>query len=542
MNRKTPVQAAPSAAEGRFGGEGGGVSGGGGGSPADTPWPDWCLTAAQMRAAEAAAMEAGRCTGAELMDRAARECLAALEGHWPDLAATPGRALVLCGPGNNGGDGYLVACLLRQRGWQVRVQALAAPGDSAPDARAARARWQAEGGAVEALDASQLPSAAGQVDLVVEALFGAGLSRPLEPALAQALQAIEGPRRMAIDAPAGLCMDSGRPLGRGAFRADLTVSFHAVRPGHLLAEGPAHCGALALRGIGLPPLRDGAARLVGRPPAAALAKGAGHKFDHGHALVLSGGPGRTGAARLAARAALRIGAGLVTLAVPPAAQLEAATHSTAVMLTRVGDAEGLRARLEDRRITALCLGPGLGTGAAQAELVAAALADGRPAVLDADALTLMAQDAGLAQRLHARCVLTPHMGEFARLFPDLAAKLQGAAEAGPAYSALDAARAAAGRCGATLLLKGPATVIAAPDGGAAIHAGVLARAAPWLATAGAGDVLAGLIAGLMARGAAPAQAAELAAWLHVEAARAFGPGLIAEDLPEALPGVLRALV
>jgi hydroxyethylthiazole kinase-like uncharacterized protein yjeF len=271
--------------------------------------------------------------------------------------------------------------------------------------------------------------------------------------------------------------------------------------------------------------------------AAALARlrkaEAGHKYAHGHALVLSGGPGRGGAARLAARGALRIGAGLVTLACPPAALTENAARLDAVMLRPLADAAALAALLGDPRIAALCLGPGLGTGAREAALLAAALADGRALVLDADALTLLAADPAAGAALHAGCVLTPHDGEFARLFPDLAPRT--------GNDRVAAVRAAAARAGCTVLLKGPATLIAAPDGRCARSDATGARAAPWLATAGSGDVLAGFVAGLLARGLPPFEAAGLAACLHVAAARRFGPGLIAEDIPEALPGVFRDL-
>jgi len=274
---------------------------------------------------------------------------------------------------------------------------------------------------------------------------------------------------------------------------------------------------------------------------ALLAKPQGHKYDHGHALVLTGGMGRTGAARLAARGALRVGAGLVTLGAPGSAMLECAAQITALMLRRVEGAEDLAALLGDPRINALCLGPGMGVERAGEFL--AVVRDGgvKPhptVVVDADALTALGS---VAAPLSPGWVLTPHGGEFARLFPDLAAKLTALAVTGPAYSKVDAAREAAARAGCVVLFKGPDTVIAQPDGRAAVHAASGARAVPWLATAGAGDVLAGLIAGLCARGLSGFEAACAAAWLHVEAARAFGPGLIAEDLPDALPGVLRAL-
>ena len=267
--------------------------------------------------------------------------------------------------------------------------------------------------------------------------------------------------------------------------------------------------------------------------------GAEHKYSHGHALILTGGFGKTGAARLCARGALRIGAGLVTLGVPPSAQMEVASQITALMLQRVDGASELQVILEDERLNAMCLGPGLGVERARM-LVPTALSAQRSVVLDADALSAFADDPqGLFDQLHDCCVLTPHEGEFARLFPDIAEKLHALPDNGPAFSKADACREAANRAGCVVLLKGPDTVIAAPDGRCSINAAQYERAAPWLATAGSGDVLAGFIAGMVARGAEPMEAAESAAWLHVECARQFGPGLIAEDLSEQIPSVLR---
>lgn len=284
-------------------------------------------------------------------------------------------------------------------------------------------------------------------------------------------------------------------------------------------------------------------RTITRQDLPPLGKGEGHKYSHGHALILSGGFGRTGAARLAARGALRIGAGLVTLGVPGAAQIEVASQISALMLARVEDGDGLAEVLEDARVNALCLGPGLGVERARDLVPAALRAKHRPrVVLDADALTAYADTPeALFAILHANCVLTPHGGEFARLFPDIAAKLNETPTSGPAYSKVDATREAARRAGCVVLFKGPDTVIADPDGSCSVNAAVYDRAAPWLATAGSGDVLAGFITGLLARGLSAMQAAETGAWLHVEAARSFGPGLIAEDLPEELPRVFRAL-
>lgn len=265
-----------------------------------------------------------------------------------------------------------------------------------------------------------------------------------------------------------------------------------------------------------------------------------HKYSHGHALILSGGSGRGGAARLAARGALRIGAGLVTLGCPPGALQENAAQLNAIMLKPLKEVTDLVEFLADGRINAVCLGPGLGRGTHAQELVTAVLAAERGTVLDADALTVHEDDPqSLFYQLHEACVLTPHAGEFRRLFPDIAGKLDAPAKEGPAFSKADATREAAVRAGCTVLFKGPDTVIADASGRCSVNSSAYDRAAPWLATAGAGDVLAGFITGLLARGLGPQSAAEAAAWLHTECALSFGPGLIAEDLPEELPKVFR---
>ena len=272
-------------------------------------------------------------------------------------------------------------------------------------------------------------------------------------------------------------------------------------------------------------------------PLKGLQKSQGHKFSHGHALVISGGAGRTGAARLAARGALRIGAGLVTLAAPPDAIAEVASQITAIMLRQVSDLRDLKEILRDDRLNALCIGPGLGMTATASDLVAIVLNSGRRAVLDADALSHIAQNRLLFSALHENCVITPHGGEFARLFPDISERLS----EDPRMDKAQAAAEAAARAGCLVLLKGAMTCVAHPNGHVGIHRAEGVRAAPWLATAGSGDVLSGYICGLMARGFAPGPASELGAYLHVESAVSFGPGLIAEDLPEQLPEVLRSL-
>jgi len=509
------------------------------------------LTAAQMRAIERTAIESGDVSGLELMERAGRGVVEAVFAAWPELQAGPHRTLVLCGPGNNGGDGFVVARLLRACGWAVDLFLFGDPDKLPPDARTTYDRWSALG-AVQIWhdDAVAERLRLGDYDLAVDALFGTGCTRGIGGIARKTAQALvdfgraRGGHAVAVDLPSGLCSDSGRDLG-AAFPASLTVSFHRAKLGHYLADGSALCGRVVVADIGLSGTAADAVALIDAPARPVLDKGslpATHKYSHGHLLVLSGGFARTGAARLAARAGLRAGAGLVTVAAPGEAMAECACQLTAIMLRHCEDAPALAQLLEDPRLNVVCLGPGLGTGAREAALVRAVLESGRRAVLDADALTLIARDETLAAALHRDCVLTPHAGEFARLFPDNAARLAAPAEQGPAWSRAEAARDAADRTGAVVLLKGPDTVIAAPDGRCGVHAALYERAAPWLATGGSGDVLAGIIAGLMARGIPAMQAAAAGAWLHVEAARSFGPGLIAEDLPERLPEVLRELM
>ncbi|WP_238364660.1 NAD(P)H-hydrate dehydratase [Mesobacterium pallidum] len=513
------------------------------------------LGASEMRAVETAAIESGSVSGATLMERAGQGVVDAILAATTGWTAAARRAIVLCGPGNNGGDGFVIARLLAGGGWDVEVALLGDPARLPADARANHDRWN---GQVVPLPFTNKPRLGDGQGVLVDALFGTGLGRGLGAEIAGVLMTFDQVdyhdwMRVAVDLPSGLCSDSGRVLtdaqGRGpAFRADLTVSFHAMKRGHVLAEGPHHCGAVQVVDIGLGAwCRAAGPEVLHEVQAADMGfalKQAGHKYDHGHALVLSGPPGRGGAARLAARAALRVGAGLVTLAAPLRAVGEHAARLDAIMLLGLDGPPGLSELLEDGRITAICLGPGLGLGPATAELARVALQSGRAVVLDADALSRFnRQPQALFDLTVGRdAVLTPHDGEFRRLFPDLAAGLSDPPVSGPAFSRVDAARAAAERAGCTVLLKGPDTVIAAPDGAVAVNAAVYGRAAPWLATAGAGDVLAGLIAGLLARGNPTFAAAAAGAWLHVEAARAFGPGLIAEDIPEALPSVFRSLM
>lgn len=552
------------------------------------------LTAAQMRAIEQAAIASGEVTGLELMERAGRGVVEAIFEEWPDLRTTSHRAVVLCGPGNNGGDGFVVARLLTEWGWEVEVFLYGDPEKLPADARVNQERWLGMGAAAR-LDDPQAGVLAclerSPPRMIVDSLFGTGLTRRLDDTLDRLLGLVSfwmdghggGVPWVAVDIPSGLCADSGRNLGC-RLPCDLTVTFHARKVGHLLAEGPRLCGKLRVIDIGLRGSDDPDLRELGLP-APWLGKGGGHKYAHGHALILSGPSGRGGAARLAARGALRIGAGVVTVGCPADAIPENAARLDAVMLRGVADGAAFAQALADPRINALCVGPGLGLDARGRDLVAVALGlppgdppppspphagegsrkgqpspvdgtgealplppvgrgEGRGArrvVLDADALTILSQTPDLFAALHETCVLTPHAGEFARLFPDIAEKLAAPATRGPAYSKVDATREAAKRAGCVVLYKGPDTVIADPQGRCSINSAHYERAAPWLATAGSGDVLSGFIAGLLARGFSPMTAAETAAWLHVECARRFGPGLIAENLPEQLPAVFRDL-
>jgi NAD(P)H-hydrate epimerase len=480
------------------------------------------LTVDQMSQADQAAVAAGM-PGVKLMENAGRAVAEAIFARWQ-----PRPVLVLAGPGNNGGDGFVAARHLAQAGWPVRLALLGARENLTGDAARHAALWDDE-----VLELS--PDLVDSEELVIDALFGAGLSRPLEGPARAAIEtagATGGPL-VAVDVPSGLSGDSGAVLGPVAARADLTVTFFRKKPGHLLLPGRTLCGEVVVADIGIPEgvLEQIAPRAMENGPELWLdslprRKLVDHKYCFGHAVVL-GGATMTGAARLAARAALRVGAGLVSVACPPDVLPIYALASASLItepLAREGDFAAL---LADRRKNAVLVGPGAGVNAETRGHALAALGAGKTVVLDADALTVFAESPDdLFKAIKGPCVLTPHEGEFARLFPDLKG------------DKLERTRAAAERSGATVLLKGADTVIARPDGLAAINA----NAPPSLAVAGAGDVLAGLVLGLLAQGMAPFEAATAAAWLHGAAAATRGPGLLAEDLPEALPRVLRQLV
>jgi hydroxyethylthiazole kinase-like uncharacterized protein yjeF len=442
--------------------------------------------------------------------------------------------VVVAGPGNNGGDGFVAARLLAERGFRVRVLGLGARERLHGEAAEAARRFA---GSVEPASPTGLRDAG----VVIDAIFGAGLARPVEGAARDMIEAMNacGAPILAVDLPSGINGTTGARLG-GAVQATETVTFFRRKPGHLLLPGRLSCGKVRIADIGIKPevLSHIRPRTFANAPELwkshfPVPRVDAHKYGRGHAVVGSGGPARTGAARLAARGALRAGAGLVTIASPPDALAVHAAANLAVMVRAVDGAAGLAAMLEDRRFNAIVLGPGGGVGAEMRELVATALKAERGVVLDADALTSFAENPAAlwsATAGRAATVMTPHHGEFNRVFGKEPAVVEAA-------SHLEAARAAATRSRAVVVLKGPDTVIAAPDGRAAINE----NGPPWLATAGSGDVLSGMIAGLLAQGMPAFEAACAAVWLHGEAGNAVGPGLISEDLPEALPQIYRAL-
>lgn len=474
---------------------------------------------------------AGGVAGLVLMERAGRAVADAVARH--PLGT---RVLVVAGPGNNGGDGFVAARVLAERGYPVRLLLLGEVGSLRGDAVEAAKLWK---GPVEAAT----PEGVKGAGVIVDALFGAGLNRMVDGDARAMIEAMNscGAPIVAVDLPSGINGASGAVMG-AAVRAKESITFFRRKPGHLLMPGRAHCGRVRVADIGIPEsvLERVRPRTFANAPALwgepfPIPRLEGHKYSRGHAVVVSGDISSTGAARLAARGALRAGAGLVTLASPRTALPVNAAANLAVMVRAADGPNELGQLLEDRRLNAVALGPGLGVGANTRALVEVALDGERAVVLDADALTSFADDpaalsAAIAAYPDRPVVLTPHQGEFSRLFKNFSQPFEN-------VSKLVAARAAAQAFGATVLLKGPDTVVAAPDGRAAINE----NAPSWLATAGSGDVLAGIIAGLLAQQMPAFEAACAGTWLHGEAGNEVGPGLISEDLPDALPAIYRRL-
>jgi len=470
-------------------------------------------TVAEIAAADRAAIAAGT-PGIELMERAGTAVVEAITERFSERAVC-----VLCGPGNNGGDGYVIARLLKARGWPVEVRALAEP--QTPDAKAAAARW--DGGLV-AWDAPL------DARLYLDAMFGAGLVRPLngEAAVMAARLAARPELVVAVDVPSGLPGDTGRPEGAVVIAA-LTVTFHAKKPGHVLQPGHDLCGEIVVADIGL---ADIPGQTIENGPEAWLGHfpwptATSHKHARGRLVVVSGEAWSTGAARLSARAGLRMGAGLVTILSPSEALSVNAAHLEAVMLKGFDTEAELEQAAAD--VDAAIIGPAAGITENTLVNVLALARTGAALVIDADAITVFRDDPEeLFSVLDVDDVLTPHPGEFERLFPGLMKD---------ALHRIDAARRAAQQADAIVLLKGGDTVIAAPDGRACVNT----NGSPWLATAGSGDVLAGFIGALIAQGMESFEAACAAAWIHAECAELHGPGLISEDLPGLAPTILRRL-
>ena len=486
-----------------------------------SPDPDLALlTCAQMGAADAATIAAGT-PGSVLMETAGKEVARAVVERYRRQPV-----LVLCGPGNNGGDGFVAARHLLAEGWPVRLALLKAGTELRGDAARAARLWE---GPVAELSPGVLEGHR----LVIDALFGAGLTRPLQGVPAALVDRMTQERLsvVAVDVPSGLHGDTGAVMGT-APRAELTVTFFRAKPGHYSLEGLRRCGKLLVVDIGInPSVLDSIEPRLWRNERSLWADAlrrddpGDHKYARGHLTILAGAAA-TGAARLAALAARRAGAGLATLAAPREALSIYRVSEPGNLVAEVDDERAFARLLDDRRRNAFLIGPGSGVNERTRKAVALALAARRAVVLDADAVTVFGgEPASLFGAIQSPVLLTPHEGEFRRLFPDLS----------EAAGKVERVRRAARRSGATVLLKGPDTVIAAPDGRAVINI----HAPPSLATAGSGDVLAGIAAGLMTRGASPLAAGAAAAWIHGECAFRFGrPGLIAEDLVERLPEAL----
>ena len=483
-----------------------------------TSRPTALLTVGQMAEADRRSVAAG-VSNFELMANAGTAVAHEIECRW-----TPRHVLVLCGPGNNGGDGFVTAHVLAEAGWPVRVAMLGSRFSLKDEARQHAQRWVGE---VEALSPKVLEGA----ELIVDALFGAGLSRPLQD---QALETLAAASHgtvpiVAIDTPSGVMGDSGESLG--AVQAVLTVTFLRKKPGHLLLPGRDLCGEVIVADIGTPKavLDAIAPQAFENHPALWLAnlpraKADTDKHSRGHALIFGGYP-MTGAARMAARGAARAGAGLTTIAVPEIAFPIYATALDSIMVRPWLTPEDFGHLLNGSRFSAWLIGPGAGVDKETFGHALAMLAAGRPTVIDADAISAFQDEpSALDRAIHGPCVLTPHESEFRRVFD-------------PSGDKLTRTRAAARRCGAVVVLKGSDTVIAAPDGRAIINA----NAPSTLATAGTGDVLSGIILGLLAQGMSAFDSAAAGVWLHGAAAGEFGPGLLAEDLPDLLPAVFRQL-
>ncbi len=468
------------------------------------------LSVEEMYSADRMTMEGGL-PGIQLMEAAGSAIAREIRTRW-----TPRKTVILCGPGNNGGDGFVVARLLHQRGWFVRILLLGDRDKLKGDAKTNSDQWP--------FDCLPLaPDGLHGAELIVDGVFGAGLARDVDGIVAKTLTSASQMNVpiVAVDVPSGVHGDTGAILGT-TLPADITVTFARGKTGHYLYPAKAACGELIIADIGIPDsVIDEIKPSTSRNEPEALfpwPKKDGHKYNKGHGVII-GGSEMTGASRLAATCARRVGAGLVTIA----------AQGTAYMIYRQTEPGNLVSNkplsdiLNDPRKNAVLAGPGLGLGEGRKAMVRSLLSTEKNLILDADALTMLAEFDW--PKRSADTLLTPHDGEFSRLFPDISG------------SRLQKAKKAAKRSGCTVLLKGADTVIATPDGRAAIND----TGSPWLATAGSGDSLSGICLGLMCQGLNGYDAARLGTWLHGKAAEVFDVGLISEDIADFLPAVIKTL-
>nr|WP_281501696.1 NAD(P)H-hydrate dehydratase [Kordiimonas laminariae] len=485
------------------------------------------LTPAEAREADEWAIQNGT-SGWSLMEAAGRAAADILVEYIGTPIEAGGEILILCGPGNNGGDGFVIARHLDDWGYPVKVALSCAETNLKGDAAVALKRWEGPTISMASVDCSK-------ASVIVDALFGTGQDRPLEGAVVDVIETANtvDAFRFAIDVPSGLNAENGIPFGL-CFSADATVTFSSKKPGHMIAPGRFLCGGVdnvhvADIGIGKAVYDSIDSNHFANEPGLWSAcypcmGPATHKYDRGHLLVLGGREPTLGASRLASISALRAGAGLVTLAAPSETYSIQASVLTDVMVRRFDSVFGFVGVMSDARITTVLLGPGAGVGEKTIELIQHAGEKERHMVLDADALTSLQGRAEILADYDCQKVLTPHDGEFARLFPDLDIMVDRIA----------AVRAASKRINAVVVLKGVSTLIAAPDGRVAITS----NAPAYLSVGGTGDVLSGIIASLVVQGMPAFEAAAAGVWIHGEAANKAGRGMIASDLLKFLSAAL----